>query len=326
MKRPSFQFYPGDWRNNAKLRRCSEGARGVWMDILCVLHDSDEYGVCRWPLADLARAAGAPLKLVKELVAKEVLKGADKGAAPYVYTPRHAGKDGDPVTLVEPCDGPCWYCSRFVRDEWVRSRRGSSSHFTTDNQPPKSTPKGAPDGTPNPSPDTSPNTAPKPSPKGGIGERQGDGPSSSSSSSTSLKSIDTPRVEAAQPAAEAVALAPLQGPEEVELFGHPPPEHAHSQADDCPHQAIIALYHEHLPISKRIRSWNGTRPTNLRARWREDRKRQNLAWWEGLFRHIAANCRFLWDKPWFGLDWLVKLENFNKAIEGNYDDREERAA
>lgn len=168
MKRPSFQFYPADWRNNAKLRRCSEAARGVWMDILCVLHDSDEYGVCRWPLADLARAAGAPLKLVKELVVKEVLKGADKGAAPYVYTPRHAGKDGEPVTLVEPCDGPCWYCSRFVRDEWVRSRRGNSTQFTTDNQPPKSTPKGTPDGTPNPSPDTSPHTAPKPSPKGGL--------------------------------------------------------------------------------------------------------------------------------------------------------------
>ncbi|WP_455154142.1 hypothetical protein [Cupriavidus campinensis] len=162
MKRPSFQFYPADWRNNAKLRRCSEAARGAWMDILCVLHDSDEYGVCRWPLADLARAAGVPMKLAKELAAKDVLKGADKNAVPYVYMPRHAGKNGDPVTLVNANDGPCWYCSRFVRDEWVRQRRGGSTQFAADNQPPKKEPKA--------------------SPKGGIGERQGDGPTSTSSS------------------------------------------------------------------------------------------------------------------------------------------------
>jgi len=165
VKRPAFQFYPADWRNNAKLRRCSEAARGVWMDILCVLHDSDEYGVCRWPLADLARAAGSPLKLVRELVSKDVLKGADANAEPYVYTPRHAGKDGEPVTLVEVRGGPCWYCSRFVRDEWVRQRRGSGTQFTTDSQPPK--------------------PAPNSQPKGGIGERQGDGPTSTSTSTTS---------------------------------------------------------------------------------------------------------------------------------------------
>jgi hypothetical protein len=56
LKRPSFQFYPADWKNNSKLRRCSEAARGAWVDILCLLNDCDEYGVCRWPLAELARA------------------------------------------------------------------------------------------------------------------------------------------------------------------------------------------------------------------------------------------------------------------------------
>jgi len=172
VKRPSFQFYPADWRANAKLRRCSEAARGVWMDILCVLHDAEEYGVCRWPLADLARASGASLKLVRELVEKGVLKGADKDAEPYVFTPRHAGKDGDPATLVTANGGPCWYCSRFVRDEWVRQRRGSATRFDDTNQPPKAGPK----------------ATPKPSPIPPIGERQGDGSSSSSSSSPSLRS------------------------------------------------------------------------------------------------------------------------------------------
>lgn len=177
MKRPSFQFYPADWRNNAKLRRCSEAARGAWMDVLCVLHDSDEYGVCRWPLADLARAAGVPLKLIRELAVKDVLKGSDNGAAPYIYTPRHAGKDGDPVTLVESEEGPCWYCSRFVRDEWVRQRRGQSTRFEEDKQPPKKEP--------NPPPKVTPELPPM----GGIGERQGDGSTSSSTSTVKDKNL-----------------------------------------------------------------------------------------------------------------------------------------
>jgi len=174
MKRPSFQFYPADWKNNSKLRRCSEAARGAWIDVLCLLHDFDEYGVCRWPLAELARAAGIPLKLAKELVAKDVLKGADKGAADYIFTPTHAGKAGKPVTLVVAGDGPCWYCSRFVRDEYVRQRRGNGSRFTTENQP------GSVDGSDdeNSQPKTTPNDPPKPP----FGERQGDGPTSTSSS------------------------------------------------------------------------------------------------------------------------------------------------
>jgi hypothetical protein len=186
VKRPSFQFYPADWRNNAKLRRCSEAARGAWMDVLCVLHDSDEYGVCRWPLSDLARAAGVPLKLLKELADKDVLKGIEKGLTQYVYTPRHAGKDGESVVLVESKDGPCWYCSRFVRDEYVRQRRGQSTQFSEGNQPPKATPK----------------KAPKSTPKGVIGGRQGDG--STSTSTSTLKTSPLPPEGAKRDAAIAL--------------------------------------------------------------------------------------------------------------------------
>ena len=174
MKRPSFQFYPADWRNNAKLRRCSEPARGAWMDVLCILHDSDEYGVIRWPLADIARASGVPLRLLKELNAKQVLKGHDKSCDGYEFTPRHAGKDGEPVTLVNASTGPCWFCSRMVRDEYIRIRRGGTTQFSDTNQPLKPTPK----------------SAPKVSPKPPFG----DGPSSASSSASSSSSPTTQRV------------------------------------------------------------------------------------------------------------------------------------
>lgn len=44
MKRPSFQFYPGDWLHDAALRACSVGARGFWIDLLCLMHQGSDYG------------------------------------------------------------------------------------------------------------------------------------------------------------------------------------------------------------------------------------------------------------------------------------------
>lgn len=178
MKRPSFQFYPADWRSNAKLRRCSEAARGAWMDVLCVLHDSEEYGVLRWPLRDIAQAAGVKPKLLQELVDKDVLKGADEGAQDFTWAPTHAGKKGDPVVLVVADGGPCWYSSRFVRDEYVRQRRGDATRFDTSNQPPKATPKQ--------------------SPKPANGEPAGDGASASSASSTTTGKAKATGQQAAQ--------------------------------------------------------------------------------------------------------------------------------
>jgi len=164
MKRPSFQFYPADWRGNNKLRRCSGAARGAWMDILCTLHDSDEYGLVRWPLAELASVAGVSLKLARELADKTVLKGSDTGPVFFAHTPRHAGKNLEPVTLVEGM-GPIWFSSRMLTDEWRRRRSGGDTKFTADNQPSR-----PPDNTPSRSPsrplgDGSTTSSPSPSPK-----------------------------------------------------------------------------------------------------------------------------------------------------------------
>lgn len=43
-KQPWFKFYPQDWRGDAKLRMCSIGARGLWAEMLCVMHESEPYG------------------------------------------------------------------------------------------------------------------------------------------------------------------------------------------------------------------------------------------------------------------------------------------
>ena len=43
-KLPSFQFYPGDWMKDPALRSMSPLARGIWMDILCVMFESEKRG------------------------------------------------------------------------------------------------------------------------------------------------------------------------------------------------------------------------------------------------------------------------------------------
>ncbi len=44
MKLPSFQFYPGDWMKDPSLRSVSLEARGLWMDMLCLLFESVRRG------------------------------------------------------------------------------------------------------------------------------------------------------------------------------------------------------------------------------------------------------------------------------------------
>ena len=133
MRRPSFQFYPADWQGNSNLKRCTHEEKGVWIDVLCVLHDQEEYGIVRWPLKELARAACTTLPKLRALVAKGVLKGADEAeaCAAMIYTPRSGRRDGTSVVLVSEQPGPMWYSSRMVRDEHVRKSAGASTRFTS---------------------------------------------------------------------------------------------------------------------------------------------------------------------------------------------------
>jgi hypothetical protein len=41
---PWSKFYWADWRSDPKLRMCSLGARGLWMEMLSIMHESSEYG------------------------------------------------------------------------------------------------------------------------------------------------------------------------------------------------------------------------------------------------------------------------------------------
>lgn len=99
---------------------------------------------------------------------------------------------------------------------------------------------------------------------------------------------------------------------------------ASDAADHCPHQQIIALYHEVLPMCPRVRDWTPARATQLRARWNESKERQNIDYWKRFFEYVRG-CDFLvgkTHKPFFAdLEWLIRSANFTKIREGKYENR-----
>lgn len=90
--------------------------------------------------------------------------------------------------------------------------------------------------------------------------------------------------------------------------------------DTCPHQEIIALYHEVLPELSRVVKWTPARQKMLRARWREDRTRQNLESWRRFFEWIRKSDFLMGRATTFRatLPWMIKEENFAKILEKEY--------
>ncbi len=108
---------------------------------------------------------------------------------------------------------------------------------------------------------------------------------------------------------------------------------------DCPHGKILELYSKHLPELPQPRSWDGQRAKDMRSRWRwvltakdtstgkrwAESEESALKIFEAIFM-LVAGSDFLSGRSgkWGGADigWLMKATNFNKVLEGNYDNRE----
>src|SRR3990167_2135608 len=95
---------------------------------------------------------------------------------------------------------------------------------------------------------------------------------------------------------------------------------------NCPHEQIVNLYHDVLPMCPEVRIWNKTRRSYLQQRWKEDSKHQVIEFWKNYFEYVKQS-NFLTgktsgkeDKPPFiaDLEWLVRPNNFVKIIEGKY--------
>jgi uncharacterized protein YdaU (DUF1376 family) len=103
------------------------------------------------------------------------------------------------------------------------------------------------------------------------------------------------------------------------------------RAPACPTEALIALYHDHLPMLPRVEVVSDSRKRALSARWREvindpdirkaeDVRAAALDWFGWFFSH-AAKSRFLTGKAkdWrASLDFLLTPAKFAKVVEGSY--------
>lgn len=117
---------------------------------------------------------------------------------------------------------------------------------------------------------------------------------------------------------------PLPEPEKKTGSDEPVRQEA-KPPDDCPHHAIVDLYHEILPELPRVRVWGKDQQAQLKARWREDKARQNLDWWQEYFQDVCE-MDFLMgrsEKPWTGcnLAWLTGAKNMPKVLNGQYHNR-----
>lgn len=56
-KLPYIPLYTGDWLKDPSLSICAPAARGVWMDLLCAMHEAGRLGELRGTIEQLARVA-----------------------------------------------------------------------------------------------------------------------------------------------------------------------------------------------------------------------------------------------------------------------------
>ena len=73
MKKPSFQFYPGDFSRDFAVRSVSLAARGLWIEMLCLMHQSErrgylEVGGFAPSMQQLSRMVGADHKEISKLL------------------------------------------------------------------------------------------------------------------------------------------------------------------------------------------------------------------------------------------------------------------
>lgn len=130
VKLPAFQFYTGDWLKDPNLRRCSLAARGVYIDMLCLMFECEIRGVLAtngvaWSEREIAATiSGEPSQLlscVEELLRKGVVSRDDADG----------NSTGTPGSI---------YSRRMVRDEKSRAsnreRQRRHYHKALDNGQP----------------------------------------------------------------------------------------------------------------------------------------------------------------------------------------------
>jgi len=101
---------------------------------------------------------------------------------------------------------------------------------------------------------------------------------------------------------------------------------------NCPYQSIVDLYHEVLPMLPGVVILNTSRRGYISGRWREVcaaekwGETEGLAFFKTYFemvaksRFLTGRCEARGDRRVFkaDLEWLMRPNNFAKALEGRY--------
>jgi hypothetical protein len=109
MKLPAFQFYPGDWRKDPGVQALDFHDRGVWFEVLCLMHESEERGKLT--------LNGAPMP--EDALAR--LLGLDKQILTTTLTTLLT------YGVASRCDeSGAIICRRMIRDENLRKIRANA--------------------------------------------------------------------------------------------------------------------------------------------------------------------------------------------------------
>jgi phage replication O-like protein O len=93
-----------------------------------------------------------------------------------------------------------------------------------------------------------------------------------------------------------------------------------------PFDDIVDAYHKNLPNLTHVAKLSDKRKAYIKARWNEDKDRQNIEWWDDFFAYcarckpIANGTTFNDGHQWHAdFEWIVTEGNFIKIIEGKYE-------
>lgn len=119
MKRPSFQFYPGDWLRDTALQCCSMFTQGVWIKMLCFMHDGHPYGHLSTSFKDTFK--DIPMDILSHMLGislKETISAINELENHGVFSRNSEG---------------IIYSRRMVNDETLRLKRAQGGFKSLDN-------------------------------------------------------------------------------------------------------------------------------------------------------------------------------------------------